>query len=379
MNLETIRRSLSKFFCLGVLGAMLTACSSAPEKLKPAPLPPLADLIGVQLAWSSSIGPVSAPLDVKVSGTTVVVASSAGVVGAYDAKSGKSLWEANLGEEIATGFGTDGHLSAIISRENHLIVLESGREIWRQKLHAQSFTAPLVAGGRVFLLTADRSIAAFDAQTGRKLWIQQRPGDALVLRQSGILSTFGDLLIVGSGGRLLAMSPVNGSTRWEVPIASPRGTNDVERLVDLTGVITRHGDSVCARAFQAAIGCVNAAKGALMWTKPAMGSTGMAGDDRLVFGVEGDGKFIAWKRSDGERVWTSESLLHRALTAPLVIGRSVAVGDDTGYIHFVSREDGASLARIATDGSAVMATPVVAGGVLVVVTRKGGVFGFKPE
>ncbi|MEO8119692.1 MAG: PQQ-binding-like beta-propeller repeat protein, partial [Rhodoferax sp.] len=43
------------------------------------------------------------------------------------------------------------------------------------------------------------------------------------------------------------------------------------------------------------------------------------------------------------------------------------------------REDGSALTRVSTDGSAIVAAPVLAGGTLVVVTRSGGVFGFKPE
>lgn len=379
MKLGELPVSFMKGACLIVLASLITACSGGPEKLKPTQLPPLVDLIGVRLAWSASVGPVDVPLEIKVSGNTVVVASTEGSVGAFDTLTGASLWQAKLAEQISTGFGTDGHRAAIVTRSNELIVLESGREIWRQKLQAQSFTAPLVAGERVFLLTADRAVSAFDAQSGRKLWVQQRPGESLVLRQTGVLSTFGDTLIVGSGGRLVGMNPSNGTARWEVPIASARGTNDVERLVDLVGTTTRQGEVLCARAFQAAVGCVNAAKGTLVWTKPAMGATGLAGDDRHVFGVEGNGKLIAWRRSDGERVWAADSLLHRTLTAPLVVGRSVVVGDDSGLLHFLSREDGSSQARIATDGSPVMATPVLADGTLVVVTRKGGIFGFKPE
>lgn len=379
MKLDKVFVSLSKAACFFVLSSLIVACSSGPEKLKPAQLPFNVDLIGVRLAWSSNIGSVDFPLEVKVNGNTVVVASTDGSIGAYDTLTGTSLWQAKLGEQIASGIGSDGHWSALVTRGNDLIVLESGREIWRQKLQAQSFTAPLVAGGRVFLLSADRSVLAFDAQSGRKLWVQQRGGESLVLRQTGILTAFGDTLIVGLGGRLVGMNPSNGTARWEVPIASARGTNDVERLIDLIGTTTRQGDVICARAFQAAVGCVNAAKGSLIWTKPAIGSTGVAGDDKHVFGVEGNGKLVAWSRSEGERVWVSDSLLHRTLTAPLVIGRSVVVGDDSGLIHFLSREDGTVLTRIVTDGSAVMAAPVVAGGTLVVVTRKGGIFGFKPE
>ncbi|MGE8375898.1 MAG: PQQ-binding-like beta-propeller repeat protein, partial [Diaphorobacter nitroreducens] len=88
---------------------------------------------------------------------------------------------------------------------------------------------------------------------------------------------------------------------------------------------------------------------------------------------------IAWRRTDGSRAWTSDRLQFRKLTAPLVLGRSVVVGDDTGLVHLLSREDAAPLNRLTTDGSAIAAAPAVAGDTLVVVTRKGGVYGFRPD
>ncbi len=361
-----------------VLG-LLISCSSGPQKPKPAELAPNAGLLGVRLAWQSKVGVIDFPLDARVNGTTVAVASSDGVVAALDARTGAELWRTNVGSQIAAGVGSDGHFAAVVTRNNELIVLDAGREIWREKLSAQGFTAPLVAGGRVFLLAADRSITAFDAQSGRKLWNQQRPGESLVLRQAGVLLAVGDTLVAGLSGRLVGLNPSTGAIRWESPIASPRGTNDIERLVDLVGRVGRDGDVVCARAFQAAVGCVNTERGTLLCTKPASGSVGVHGDDKYIFGTESDGKLVAWRRIDGERAWVSERLRYRSLTAPLVVGRSVAVGDDTGMVHLLSRDDGSALTRVATDGSAVVSAPVLAAGTLVVVTRNGGIFGFKPE
>lgn len=361
-----------------VLG-LFVGCASGPEKPKPAELAPNAGLLSVRLAWTSKVGPIDFPLDVKVNGNTVAVASSDGVVGAFDARTGAELWRTSVGSPIAAGVGSDGQLAAVVTRGNELVVLDGGRELWRQKLSAQGFTAPLVAGGRVFLLAADRSVTAFDAQSGRKLWSQQRPGESLVLRQVGVLLAVGDTLVAGLSGRLVGINPSNGATRWEAPIASPRGTNDIERLVDLIGRVSREGDVVCARAFQAAVGCVSTERGTLLWSKPAFGFMGVHGDDKYVFGTESDGKIVAWRRADGERAWVSERLRYRNLSAPLVVGRSVAVGDEAGLVHLLSREDGTALTRVATDGSAVVAAPVLAAGTLLVVTRSGGIFGFKPE
>lgn len=379
MKLDFLLTAATRVALVFIVLGLFSGCSSGPEKPKPAELAPGAGLLGVRLAWTSKVGVIDFPLDVKVNGNTVAIASSDGVVGSFDARTGAELWRTNVGGRIAAGVGSDGRYAAVVTRGNELIVLDAGREIWRQKLPAQGFTAPLVAGGRVFMLAADRSVTAFDAQSGRKIWNQQRPGESLVLRQAGVLLAVGDTLVAGLAGRLVGINPSTGAIRWESPIASPRGTNDIERLVDLVGRVSREGDVVCARAFQAAVGCVDTVRGTPLWSKPAIGSVGVHGDGKYVFGVEGDGKLVAWRQADGERVWVSERLRYRTLTAPLVVGRSVVVGDDTGLVHWLSREDGSALTRVATDGSAVVVAPVLAGGTLVVVTRSGGIFGFRPE
>ncbi len=364
-----------------VLIAMLSGCSffSASTKPKPAELQSVSAVVSAKQAWTSRVGPVNFPLDIHVSGTTVLVAGSDGTVAAIDASTGVDVWRTNVGSAIAAGVGSDGQIAAVVTQSNQVVAIQGGREIWRQKLNAQVYTSPFVAGGRVFVLAADRSVNAFDGQTGRKLWTQQRPNEPLVLRQSGVILAVGDTLVVGLAGRLAGLNPANGSVRWEAPIASPRGVNDVERLVDLVGRVSRQGDIVCARAFQASIGCVNTARGNLLWSKPANGSQGIHGDDRFLFGTESDGVVQAWRRADGERAWSTDSLRYRSLTAPLVVGRSIAVGDFAGFVHLLSREDGSFLNRLTTDGSAIAAAPALAGNTLIAVTRNGGVFGFAPD
>ena len=367
--------------------ALLAGCSAMPsflgfggaEKPKPAELPPNVALIAVRPAWTARVGEGSTPMAVSVNGTTIAVASADGTVASIDATTGRDLWRASAGGPIAAGVGSDGTTAAVVTRSNELVALAGGKPQWREQLPAVSYTAPFVAGGRVFVLTADRSVSAFDARNGRRLWTQQRPGEPLVLRHGGVMLAVGDTLVVGLSGRLAGLDPLTGRVRWEAPIASPRGVNDVERLVDLVGSVSRVGDSVCARAFQAAVGCVNTTRGSLVWTKPASGAEGVHGDAQLVFGTEADGKVIACKRENGDRAWVSERLRYRGLTAPLSLGRSVVVGDATGLVHMLSREDGSPLNRLTTDGSPIMAAPVVAGNTLVVLTRSGGVYGFVPE
>lgn len=367
-----------------LLVAMMSGCSvmsyfSSPSKPQPAALQAVSGAVSAKQVWSNRIGSINFPLELHVVGSTVFVSGGDGSVAAIDARTGADLWRANAGAAIATGVGSDGKTAAVVTQANDVVVFADGREVWRQKLGAQAYTAPLVAGGRVFVLAADRSVSAFDGQTGRKLWSQQRPNEPLVLKQSGVILAVGDTLVLGFSGRLAGLNPSSGAVRWEAPIASPRGVNDIERLVDLVGRVSRDGDVVCARAFQANVGCVNAVRGNLVWTKPANGAQGIDGDDKRVFGTESDGVVQAWRRTDGERTWTTDALRYRGLTAPLVIGRSLAIGDSAGIVHLLSREDGSVLNRLTTDGSPIAAAPALAVNTLVVLTRNGGIYGFLPE
>jgi outer membrane assembly lipoprotein YfgL len=386
------RLKLSRTSCaLAFFGALalLAGCSNLPssipligaraEKPKPAALQANPNLLGVRQAWSAKLGTVDFPLVVASVGNVVAVAASNGTVAGFDAGTGREQWRGTAGATLAAGVGFDGSTAAVVTRNNDVVAFASGREVWRQKLTALSYTPPLVAGARVFVLGGDRSVTAFDGGSGRRLWSQQRTGEPLVLRQAGVLLAVGDTLVVGQGGRLVGMNPLNGTIRWEVPIATARGINDVERLVDLVGRVSRVGDSVCARAFQAAVGCVDAARGQLQWTQRAHGLDGVHGDGASVFGTESDGKVMAWSRDSGQRGWTTDRLLHRGVGTPLALGRSVVVGDSFGFVHMLSREDGSLLTRLSTDGSAIAAAPVAAGNSLVIVTRNGGIFGFLPQ
>jgi outer membrane protein assembly factor BamB len=359
--------------------AVLAACQGT-GKPKPAELPPKAEVLGVRQAWSVQIPPTNGfSLVANVAGDVVTVAGADGTVVAIDARNGTEMWRAKAGAPLVAGVGSDGTVAAVVTNENNLVALQGGKVLWKQKLSAETYTPPLVAGRRVFVQTADRNTSAWDGQSGRRLWTQSRTADALVLKRPGVMLAVGDTLVAGVGGRLVGMNPANGSSRWESPIAAPRGTNDVERLVDLTGTVSRVDNNLCARAYFASVGCVDAARGTLLWNKPAQGSDGLAGDDQAIYGTESNGAVTAWRRTDGDRMWSIDSYKYRTLTAPLAVGRTLIIGEGTGQLLFLNREDGSPLNRLSPDGSPIAVDPVLAANTVVVVTRKGGVFGYRPE
>ncbi|MGL6112107.1 MAG: outer membrane protein assembly factor BamB, partial [Rubrivivax sp.] len=319
------------------------------------------------------------PLSVVSRDGNFIVASTDGTVLALEANSGRELWRTSAGAELSAGVGSDGRFSAVVTRDNKLVAFDGTKELWRAQLNSRVSTAPLVGGERVFVMGVDRAVHAFDVLDGKRMWTLQRPGEALTLLHIGVLTGVKGTLIAGQGPRLAGIDPDRGTLRWEVPIGSPRGSNEVERLADLVGPAVRLGSRLCARSFQSAVGCVDAESGRLLWARNTGGVNAIGGDDELIFGADATDRIVAWKTASGETAWTNERLLFRGLSAPASIGPTVAFGDFEGQVHFLDRKDGQPLLRLSTDGSAVVGKPVLSGTTLLVATRSGGFFAFRPE
>jgi outer membrane protein assembly factor BamB len=357
--------------------ALLAACAA--DRPKPTPLETYEPKIAGRQVWQTRIGPLGFPLVPAAREGLFFVASGDGAVAAINADTGALVWEAQAGAKIAAGVGSDGRFTSVVTRDNEVVTFDAGREVWRKRVPSAVVTPPLVAGERVFVMSVDRAVHAFDAIDGRRLWLLQRPGDALTLAQSGVLAVYRDTLLVGQGPRLAGVDPLRGSVRWEVPMATPRGSNEVERLADLVGPVVRNGDRFCMRAFQSAVACADAAKGALAWSRNVGGANAVAGDAERIVGADASDRITAWRADTGDVIWSQEKLLNRVLSGGVAVGPVVVFGDVEGWVHFINAATGEQQLRLPTDGKPVAGTPVVAGNTLLVTTAEGGLFGFRPN
>jgi len=379
---RSARSRVATAFAAAIAAGVLVGCSTissmfSAEKPKPKELEPIVAPITVRPVWNQNIGAIQFPLSVAVNGNVLTLANDGSVI-ALEAETGRTVWRVDVGARISAGVGSDGSTAAVVTRDGELVVIEGGRVKWKKVVGVRVATAPLVAGGRIFVLAVDRTIHAYDASDGIKLWQVQRPGDALTLSQTGVVAAFKNTLVVGQGPRMAGLDPLTSTLRWEVPLGAPRGANEVERLADLIGPVVRSGDLICARSFQAAVGCVDAQLGNVAWTKSVGGTDAIAGDSELLFGADASDRISAWRTPTGDVAWTSEALMFRGLGAPGMVGQSVVFADAEGMLHWFSRAKGESQARVPTDGKTTSAPPVTVNGLLIVVTRGGGVFAFRP-
>ena len=367
-----------------LVGALLMAACAA-DKPKPTPLETYEPKIAARQVWEARIGGsaipgfggIGFPMVPAVNDNVVTVASGDGEVRALQADTGTVLWTAATGEPISAGVGSDGRFSSVVTRGNEVVTFDSGRPTWRKRVPSSVVTPPLVAGERVFVMGVDRAVHAFDAIDGRRLWTLQRPGDALTLAQPSVLSFYGNTLLVGQGPRLAGVDPLRGTVLWEVPMASPRGSNEVERLADLVGPPLRLGERVCMRAFQSSVACADAARGAVLWSRSVGGANAVGGDAERIVGADASDRITAWRAATGDVVWSSEKLLYRGLSGAAVVGSTVVFGDAEGWLHFLNAATGEPQLRLPTDGKAVVGVPVLAGTTLLVTTQSGGLYAFR--
>jgi len=227
----------------------------------------------------------------------------------------------------------------------------------------------------VIVRSADGRLFALDARDGKRRWLYQRSSPPLSVRSPvGMVADRGYLLTGFAGGKLVSIALANGSVRWETTVALPRGATELERVTDVVGLPIVAEREVCAAAYQGRTGCFELANGNALWSRELSSTAGLAIDARYVFVSDDKGAVHALDRAGGATIWKQDRLFLRRLSAPLALGREVAVGDVEGYVHFLSRESGAFVGRAATDGSPIRSLLVRLESGFLVQTQSGNLY-----
>lgn len=377
-------RITQKLVGVGVL-ALMAGCStlnslnpfaSKPKGNQPAPLAELKGSMAVRTAWKLDIGKSNSYLfSPALAGTSVLVAGGEGAIARIDAATGRPLWRIKAPTALSAGVGTDGTILAVGGVKGTVMAFDmDGKKLWTTQGSSEVLSSPAVGQGMVVVRTVDNRIVGLDARTGEKKWTVQRPSPPLTLRNApGMVIAGKDVIVAQPGGKLVSLIIATGAPRWEIAVGESRGATELERVTDIGGTPVVVDSDVCAVAYQGRVGCFDLMTGTARWTKELSSDVGVAVDQRFVFASDDKGAVNAFNREGGASAWKNEKLGYRRLSTPVSYGRAVAVGDYQGYVHFLSREDGAFLARAATDGSAVTAVPLVAGSNLIFQTQSGTV------
>ena len=156
---------------------------------------------------------------------------------------------------------------------------------------------PAVVGDRLYVASVDGTVQAFDANSGRSLWIVRDKSQ----RWSGGPAANGELVVVGSlDGVLQAFAASDGSPRWQVRINAE--------------IITAPAISdglIAVRAQNGRLFGIDPADGTRKWvyeqSVPVLSLRGNSSPvigDGLVFGSYDSGRIVAVRSSDGTLAWS---------------------------------------------------------------------------
>jgi len=333
--------------------------------------------------WSTDTGGGSdsdySDIAVWLQNKMAVVVDYEGDVSAYNAATGKKLWQVSLDVPVITGAGGGDGLILIGTQEGEVLALDetSGNLLWKQQLTSEVLAPPKAASGVVVARTADGRMRGLSAIDGSVLWNYQRKVPLLSLRGASAAVLAGDKVIAGyANGKLVALSISDGQVIWEKSVAVPRGRSELERLVDIDSDPVIKDGIVYAVAFNGQVAAFDLESGQKLWARDMSSRSGLDVAESNTLYISDDEDYV-WALQGRDALWRQTRLLRRKLTAPVVVGNQIIVGDFEGYVHWISRDDGRFVARTQISKSAIRSKPAVKNDIVYILANDGELAAFR--
>jgi outer membrane protein assembly factor BamB len=297
-----------------------------------------------------------------------------GKVRAFDANSGRRLWQARV-KQLVTGATAAGDgLVVVATKKGEAIALDAkdGHRLWASGISSQALAPAAIGAGVVVVQSVDGKLTALSAADGKRLWRYERTEPPLSLHGTARPVIVADAVLTGfASGKVTAVHLQSGKLLWELPVAQPQGRNEIERLVDVdvSPVVVRN--VLYAASYQGKIIALDAQSGRILWSRDVSTFSGMDADASNIYLTDDRGNVVAYDQRTGASVWKQEQLRARELNAPRYVDGMVAVGDLEGYVHWLSSDDGRFVARHRIDSKAIRA-PALAGHDMLYVSSQSG-------
>lgn len=344
------------------------------EPLKPNPLPTIEQEVAVERVWTFGVGGGDqSGLRPALDAGAVFVANPGGRVAAVDLETGSVRWSANLDVEISGGVGTGEGLVMVGGLDGEVEALDrrDGAKVWRTTVGSEVLAPPRASAGTVVVRSIDGGVTGLSTTSGEPRWNLRRDEPSLTLRGSGPPLLDQDVAVLGySDGKLAAVKVTNGATLWEIPVARPGGTNEVERMIDVDATPILVDDVLYAVSFQGMVRAFALGDNRTMWSREMSSYTDFTADADNLYISDSLGRVHALDRSTGGEKWVQDQLLRRRLSGPAVIGGYVVVGDYEGYLHVMNKSDGRLVGR-SQFNDRISAQPLVRDKSVLVLTEGG--------
>ncbi len=344
-------------------------------------------------AWASDIGAgggyrrkiLAQPV---VANGLVYTMDSRAVVSAFALASGAQVWRMDTKPKDADSTNIGGGLAAggdtvyAVNGLGNLVALDAakGAEKWRTNVCAPGRSAPTLVEGRLFLTTIEDKLLALAANDGHQIWTHQAVAAAPSVLGRPAPAYANGLVVAGfSSGELACLRAESGNVVWTDNL----GGNAAGTSADFSAIRGRPVISN-GRVFATGMGGVTLGldlpTGRRLWERQlgSEDSPWIAGDWIFMIALSQD--LVAIDAADGRLAWVSglprweNAEKQSGLISwwgPALLGDRLVVAGTSGDALSVSPYTGDILSRQALSGAAAPLEPVVADGILLVVSDDG--------
>lgn len=264
----------------------------------------------------------------------------------------------------------------------------TGGEIWRQDLDAPGTSAPTIHGDLAYVVARDGRAWALELGNGRVRWTQgSTPPVSNFSGGAGAAVTGEFAIFPFPTGEVLAAFPEGGLRRWSTVVTGQRPGQAASTISDIAADPVVVGNRIYVGNVSGRVVALELANGDRIWTatEGAVGPVWPAGGS--VFLVNDLSELVRLDGDTGTPIWRTqlpgfeESRERRQKTryahyGPVLAGGRLIVASGDGLIRQFDPASGALVGTLEVPGGAA-SNPVVAGGVLYVVSQRGQLLAFR--
>lgn len=352
-------------------------------------------------AWSAPIGRgdrqrVRISADPIFVDGMIVTLDSQSVLAATSA-SGARLWSLDLtpageqaGEADGGGLAAGGSKIYVTTGYGEMAAVDpkTGEKIWSQSLMALAAGRPAYSNGLVYVVSGAATSWAVEADNGRVRWQIDGLSDLNMRRGSTGPAVSDKLVLFGYGsGDVQAAFRKGGLVLWTATLAGARSGQAISTINGIGASPVISGKRVYAANASGRLVAMNLDSGARLWTAPHGALTPLWVAGGSVFLINDIGQLVRVDARNGKTIWATDlptdktSLSWRSTEViahhgPILAGGRLIVASGDGLLRQFDPASGTELDAVKIPGGATT-SPIVADGVLYVVSKNGKLHAFR--
>jgi eukaryotic-like serine/threonine-protein kinase len=304
-------------------------------------------------------------------GGYVYVGSVGGVAYAYEAMTGRVIWEVKAGGMYKSSFCAFENRLYIGNTDDKLRCLDAatGARLWTVDTGNDLDSSPCVIDGRLYIAGENGHVRCLDPATGREHWktFIGGIGPGTVPGSNGSECSpaiaDGELYTATYDGVLFCLDLKSGRVRWK---AKTHDDTDASQVIADEFVYAASEEQVSnvycfARDNGREVWRYGANKRGF-WSTPAIadGRLYIGGDDAQLHCVDARSGKGLWTYKTGDAIWSS----------PCVVDGKVIFGGRDGYVYCLDAARGTLIWRLKLDGR-IISSPLIVDGVIWIGTATG--------